>query len=483
MTATVKQLTFEQIEKIVKDNNPARFLGAIETSYFEFREKAYLVEDKSGIDWIKYKSRIELLKDFSSTANSGGGYIFIGLLPKTIENKRGEYVEKVLAVDKSTIDIDKWLDLLSDGLIPRFPRDKITSGYIGKNEEVFWIQIPSAKSLGYYPFIIPQDQWRPEENIVLKGQVYGIYTRDGAKNIQLINPHKFQEYISGALSGQISTVGIEAQINRLSGLVDKIENSQTMPPSEPPTNEQKKRIIEEFVNKLDPEADVFFIVATPTSTTNLKDFWDKSDNSIHNYMKNPPILRQMGWDLSVGINEYPQPEGDSWEIMNGNRKILKVSKNGVVAAGANIQDFLDWGLRDDSKTSGKKLVNAFALVEYTNSFFLFLKTLIENGIIKKGELLYGIEMGFILKNGDKYSLVFTVNNFLPSTYGPQKKEMWQFGPYRTEDLVSSEKISGAIVQDIYASGFGFVPDFTHESYIQKIDGVVVVNEDLYRKQK
>jgi len=89
-----------------------------------------------------------------------------------------------------------------------------------------------------------------------------------------------------------------------------------------------------------------------------------------------------------------------------------------------------------------------------------------------------------LKNGEKYSLVFTVGNFLPSKYGPQKKELWQFGPYKTEDLINSSKISGSIIQDIYASGFGYVPDFTHdEPYLQKTDNGVVVNEDLYRKQK
>lgn len=484
MEITTKQLSLEQIEKIVEDNKPDEFIGAIETSCFEFRKKAYLVEDKSGVDWVKYKARIELLKDFSSISNSGGGYIFIGLLPDTIKGKRVEYVEKISAVETDTIDIDKWLDILSDGLIPRFPRDKIKYGYIGKNSEVFWILIPNAKDLGHYPYIILQDQWNPQETIVLKGQVYGIYTRDGAKNIQLVDPHKFQEYISGALSGQISIVGIEAQINRLSGVVDKIENNQTKSSTQPPTSEQKKRIIEEIVNKLDPDYDDFYMIASPVRGVEIKKFWDNSDKSLYHHLKNPPILRQMGWDLSVWITEYPQPEGDSWEIMNGNRKILKVSKNGIVAAGANIQEFLDWGLRDEEKNNNKKLLNAFAFVEYVNSFFLFMKALVNNGIIEKGELSYKIEIGFITKDGGKYSLVFTINNLFPTTHGPQKKEVWQFGPYKTEELISSEKISGSIVQDIYASGFGYIPDFTHdESYLQKIGGEVVVDEGLYKKQK
>ncbi len=482
MSITIKQLTLQQIEKVIKDNDPDQFVGVIENSYFEFREREYLIEDKSGVDWIKYKARIELLKDFSSMSNSGGGYIVLGLKPERTENRQGEYVEKISGVKKELIDIERWLDLLSDGLIPRFPRGSVEYGYIGEKDQVFWIHIQNAKSLGCYPFIILQDQWNPEEGVVLKGQVYGIYTHDGAKNIQLINPYKFQEYLSGALSGKVSTTDIEPQVNRLSSLIDRLEQNKGKSVIEVPTKDQKKRIIEQFVNKLDPDSDIFYLIASPTRGSELKEFWDKSDYSLYHYLKNPPILRQTGWDLSVWITEYPQPGGDSWEIMNGNRKILNVSKNGLIAAGVNVQEFLDWGLREDSKTTAKKLLNAFALVEYINSFFLLIKQLIESNIIAK-DTSFQIEIGFIMKNGEKYSLVFTVGNFLPRNYGPQKKELWQYGPYKTEDLVNSSKISGSIVQDIFASGFGYVPDFTQESYLQKTEEGVVVNEELYRKQK
>ena len=483
MAIATKQLTFNQIEEVIKNDRLNEFIGLIETSYFEFREKPYFEEEKSGKDWAKYKSRIELLKDISSISNSGGGYLLLGLLPDIIQGRRVEYVKTACGIDAKATDIERWLDILSDGLVPRFPRDKITSGFIGKEKVVLWIKIPNAKDLGLYPFIIPQDQWNPEEEIVLKGQVYGIYTRAGAKNIQLFDPHKFQEYVSGLLSGSISNGGVESQISRLTAIADRLEHSQTNPVTKPPSYEQKKRIIEEFINKLDPEADVFYIIATPTGGVTLNNFWDKSENSIHHFMKNPPILRNMGWDLSVWITEYPQTEGNSWEIMNGNRKILKVTKNGIVAGGANIQDFLDWGLRDEEKNEDKKLLNAFAFVEYVNSFFLLIKALINAGIIDKEHLSYDVEIGFISKDGGKYSIVFTVNNLLPATFGPQKQSIWQFGPYDTSDLLQSAKIVGSIIQDIYASGFGFVSDKMHESYIKKIDDGVIVNEELYKKQK
>ncbi|MCL4366705.1 ATP-binding protein [Patescibacteria group bacterium] len=483
MEVTTKLLSIQEIEEIIKNNDPSLFIGALETSYFEFREKPYFEEEKSGKDWAKYKSRTELLKDISSISNSGGGYLLIGLVPDTVKGRQVEYVKSVCGIEAKALDIERWLDILSDGLVPRFPREKIASGFVSKDKEVLWIKIPNAKDMGLYPFIIPQDQWNPKEEIVLKGQVYGIYTRDGAKNIQLVDAHKFQEYVAGVLSGSMTNVSVENQISRLSAIADRIEESQTKSAIQPPDVEQKKRIVEEFINKLDAEADVFYMVATPTRGVTLNNFWDKSDGSIYHHMKNPPILRNMGWDLSVAYSEYPQPEGNSWEVMNGNRKILKVTKNGIVAAGANIQEFLDWGLQDDEKNEGKKLLNAFAFVEYVNSFFLFIKALINAGIIDKERLSYDVEIGFITKNGGKYSLVLTVNNFIRSNVGTQKKDNWQFGPYDTEDLIKSEKIAGSIIQDIYASGFGFVPDSHHEPYIQKTDDGVIVNEELYRKQK
>jgi hypothetical protein len=482
MEVTTKLLSIQEIEEIIKNNDPSLLVGALETAYFEFREKPYFEEEKSGKDWAKYKSRIELLKDASSISNSGGGYLLIGLLPDIVQGRQVEYVKDVSGIDVKTIDTERWLDILSDGLIPRFPRDKITLGIIGKDKIVLWIKVPNSKDLGLHPFIVPQDQWNPEKEIALKGQVYGIYTRDGAKNIQLLDPHKFQEYIAGVLSGSVTSAGVESQISRLSAIADRLEESQTKSAIQPPNEEQKKRIVEEFINKLDPEADVFYMIATPSSGVTLNNFWDKSEGSIYHHMKNPPILRNMGWDLSVATSEYPQPEGNSWEVMNGNRKILKVSKNGIIAAGANIQEFLDWGLQDDEKNEGKKLLNAFAFVEYVNSFFLFIKALINTGIIDKDHLSYDVEIGFISKDGGKYSLVLTVNNFIRSTVGTQKKDNWQFGPYDTEDLLKSEIISGSIIQDIYASGFGFVTDTHHEAYIQKTDEGVIVNEELYRKQ-
>ncbi len=484
METTAKQLSLSQIERIIKKNNPEELIGAIETSYFEFREKPYFEDEKSGKDWAKYKSRTELLKDTSSISNSGGGYLLIGFVPDTVKGRQVEYVKSVCGIDVKALDIERWLNILSDGLVPRFPRDKIASGFMGKGKQVLWVKIPDAKDLGLHPFIIPQDQWNPEEEIVLKGQVYGIYTRDGAKNIQLFDSHKFQEHISGVLSGSISNTSVESQIGRLMAIADRLEHSQTKPTTQPPSEEQKKRIIEEFANKLDSESDVLYMIAVPTRGVALDNFWDDSDGSLHHHIKNPPILRNMGWDLSVWITEHPQAEGNSWEIMNGSRKILKVTKNGIIAAAANIQEFLDWGLREEEKNEGKKLLNAFAFVEYVNSFFLFIKALITNGIIVEEHMTYDVEIGFISKDGGKYSIVFSVNNFLPAEFGPQKQSIWQFGPYDMSDLLQSERIAGSIVQDIYASGFGFVPDYSrHESYIQKTDNGVIVNEELYRKQK
>jgi len=90
-----KELNLDEIEKIIESGKPSGFLGVIETSYFEFREKPYYPDNEHNTV-SREKSRLELLKDFSSVANSGGGYVVIGLKPKLDPSKFNlEFVDEV----------------------------------------------------------------------------------------------------------------------------------------------------------------------------------------------------------------------------------------------------------------------------------------------------------------------------------------------------------------------------------------------------
>lgn len=467
----------EQIAKIIESGDIEGFLGAVETSFFEFREKPYFPNNEH--DTVsREKSRLELLKDFSSIANSGGGYIIIGLIPgEDVSQFNLEYVKEVKGIEAEKINLKGWLDILSTYLIPRFEENFIKHGIIGQDKQLLWVQIPAAKDIGCYPFMIAKDQWVTEDEKLLKGELYGLYFRDGSKNRQMFSAEKFQEKMAETLgsketSNKAHYTVLEAKLDRLLALQENPVPIKTVDPEV-----KKKEIIKNFDNKLDSESDFFYMIAIPTQEFSIDNFWDTDEDKLYNLLRKPPTLRNMGWDLSVHYTEFPKPAGDNWEIMNGNRKILSVNKSGIVATAGTLQEFLDWGThhRDEAV---KPIINAFALVEYIDVYCHFLKVF--TNLFVNPETEYTIIVGFRIRTGQKFQLCFTVG-FLPKTPPDTlQKFEWCFDGVGSNRIAEPTALAAYIAREIYAGGFSYVTD--SPEYMRKDNGKWVIDEDLYKKQ-
>lgn len=475
---TTIRLEREQIAKLLETNNIGDFIGVIETSYFEFREKPYF-PDNPNDTVSKEKSRLELIKDFSSIANSGGGYILIGLIPGEEDSQFNlEYVKEIKGVEAEKINLKGWLDILSAYLVPKFEENFIKHGVIGTDKKLFWIQIPDAKSIGCYPFVLSKDQWITENDKLLKGELYGIYFRDGSKNRQLLSAEKFQERMSQIsknmdLSENTSISTIEDKIDRLLALQESPTTTKTVD-----IESEEKETINNFEKKLDKDSDIFYMIAIPTEKLEINSFWDTGENSLHSLIKNPPTLRKMGWDLNVYLTESPKPDNDTWEIMNGNRKILVVKKSGIVGASATIQEFLDWGTNRDGEVY-KPIINAFALVEYIDMYCHFLKEYTAH-FIRTG-IKYKIIVGFRLNTNQKFKLHFTVGNFPSLAPNTLAKLRWSFDDIDSSEFLVPQMFAAKILIEVYASGFGYTGN--HLQYLKKDNDIWSVDEELYIKQK
>lgn len=468
----------EDIAKLIEQENVDGFIGVVETAYFEFRERPYFPDNEHDVV-SREKSRLELLKDFSSIANSGGGYIVIGLVPgEDVTQFNLEYVNNLKGIESEKINLKGWLDILSQYLVPRFQENFISHGFIGTDKKLFWIQIPDAKAIGCYPFIIAKDQWITENEKLLKGELYGLYFRDGSKNRQLFSAEKFQERLAEVLGkknsdGTVQSSALEAKIDRLLALQEGTVASSPIDPEK-----EKKEIVQDFEDKLDQESDFFYMIAIPTEKAIIPEFWETAEESnLYNLIKKPPTLRNMGWDLNVAFSEYPKPSGEAWEIMNGNRKILQVNKTGTVAAAGTLQEFLDWGTKRDQETY-KPLINAFALVEYINMYCYFLKEFFSR--FAKKEIKYTVIVGFKIRTGQKFVLHFTVGTFPSSAPKPLSKSEWVFDGIDEARLAVPKAFAGEIIREIYASGFGSVEEFPH--YLKKTGESWEVEEELYNKR-
>ncbi len=472
----IVRLEQKQVAKIIETGNVNGFLGAVETSFFEFREKPYF-PDNNHDAVSREKSRLELLKDFSSIANSGGGYIVIGLIPgEDVSQFNLEYVNEVKGFEAEKINLKGWLDILSTYLTPRFEENFIKHGVIGKERQLFWVQIPAAKDIGCYPFMIAKDQWVTEDEKLLKGELYGLYFRDGSKNRQMFSAEKFQEKMAEILnskeaSKQTHVAVLEAKLDRLLALHETVVSVKAVDPEV-----KKKEIIKNFENKLDSESDFFYMIAVPTQDFSIDNFWDTEEDKLYTLLRKPPTLRNMGWDLTVHYTEFPKPAGDSWEIMNGNRKILSVNKIGVVAAAGTLQEFLDWGTHQRDEEV-KPIINAFALVEYIDTYCHFLKVFTDR--FMTSETKYTIIIGFKIRTGQKFQLCFTIG-FLPKT-PPEtlQKSEWFF-----EEIGAGQQeppvLAARIAREVYTSGFGYVTD--SPEYMKKESDKWVIDEDLYKKR-
>ncbi|MBU0578908.1 ATP-binding protein [Patescibacteria group bacterium] len=477
-----KELDLDEIEKIIESGNPSGFLGVIETSYFEFREKPYYPDNEHNTV-SREKSRLELLKDFSSVANSGGGYVVIGLKPKLDPSKFNlEFVDEVKGVKQESIKLQSWLDTLSSFLTPSFQSGFLNYGFIGSKEnQVFWLKVPDAKDIGCYPFILNKDQWVTEDNSLLHGRLLGVYFRDGAENKHLLSAEKIQESIAYTLSGKKGKLS-EQSFSGLEAKIDQILALQNVSPTKTLDLESKKKdILTRFSERLDQDSDFFYLIAVPEKPVSVRDFWLKGENTLYELIKDPPTLRHMGWDLHTAMSEYPEPKGTAWESTNGDRKIVYVDKDGVIAVGGTIQEFLDWGLNRDS-TSDVLNINAFALVEFITSYFNFLTAYAKKFV--QSSLNYQVYGGFSLRLNKKYRLVFTMGeNGKPAFFSQQSNEIdqneWDFGVCSPIFENSTQPFAANLVSTIYASGFGYVED--SPPYLVKKEKSWVINEEAYTK--
>lgn len=484
-TIKTRKLTLQDIIKIIETGETEQFVGLEETAYFEFRELSYNTTIQGE---AKYKAQIELVKDITSVANSGGGLICIGLEPKRKSSVNIEYVNSVSGIKEEDVNMQSWSAILGDWVIPRFSADYLKFGFIGQEKKIFWILVKNAQEIGQFPFILVKDQFTPEGGINIKGKIFSYYTRDGAENI-ILSANQIQKYIADGLRDEdVDNAKPKADITQISADVQSISlkldslNSQIGTLSDLSVNqmdldETKKKIISYVSTKIGGNSGYFYIYAIPTSSLEIKNFWGQDEKSVSYTIKHTPTLRNMGWSLEVANTEYPYIQGNSWEIMNGDRKILLTKRNGEIFTAGAIDGFLDWSMEREP-VNELKLVNAFALTEYVDIFFRFFTKFKQDFDLKSD---YIIKTGFVIPTDTKLAMQRPahIGSLFSDTSQPIMQKSWTFN-IKADDSRLPTSIAGEVVVEINATGFGW-PAKTPYPYLKEGSEGYEVDEDFYRK--
>jgi len=115
----------------------------------------------------------------------------------------------------------------------------------------------------------------------------------------------------------------------------------------------------------------------PSNKITLDNFFAQENNPLHDLLKNPPYLRYSGWNL-LTLDLPKISDGKCWEVKNGDRKTIRLYRDGSLIAIAYADDsFLGWG-RDHNSFLQFPLLNSLAVIEYTYEFVELYKNLMEN---------------------------------------------------------------------------------------------------------
>ena len=439
----IKELTIEEILKVLRDDKkPDVLIGQLESVYFEARSQLYNTLQKDGIS--KGISSIELAKDISAIANSGGGIICIGLKTKSYVAKLTEIVTALKPININSSECEKYIQsyfgILKNLLYPVFSANDWEFGWINLNDGIIlWIYVKDSKETKEYPLIVTKDQYHPEKDVFVKGEVFGIYHRDNSdKRIVPI----------GAIHLQFNHVLLQN--------LDKIEIV-------------KNKVIDDIGLQLEKEEGFLYLIAIPQKEVKIEGYLNTSETSIYHLLKNAPYLRNNGWNFQVESIEIPENKSGEWQIRNERKKLIKVSRDGIIKIGASIPGFLDW---TTPQTKTQKSINCLALAEFIKTFGQFISNFKMNFNLTNDYLFY---VGIRANSNATYNLLLdilypnSIVNLEASEVKIEIPELLQ---------MNSNIIGGNILREIYDKMFCISSPYP---YLIEKDGIIAINEEQIKK--
>lgn len=215
MTENIED-TLAKIVGIIRSGDLQNFIGIREDEFFDAKSELYKLEDEKG--------RIELAKDVSSFANSGGGYIVLGLKTKDLEDIRAEEVNELNLILADDFKAEQYGCIIEQYVYPKIAG--LTVDYIADKKN-------SDRGLAYI-CIPPQNDSRKfflmiklSDDKTLPKIMFGIAQRNGTSSEPLDYKQLYKKMQNGVSTTAQHLTSIKESLSVVMGQLEHLGSLQT----------------------------------------------------------------------------------------------------------------------------------------------------------------------------------------------------------------------------------------------------------------
>jgi hypothetical protein len=311
-------------------------VGTAESIWMDFKKTPY----RFGSSDDAYQ-RLELVKDVTALANSGGGVIVVGYETQPETTTGQDVAVAWKRFPQSLVNPKQYQAIIESQTYPPFRDTQIRWWLHDATDAILTIEVAAA-----------QDQDRPiivtrvQEEGINRALLMGIFER------------------SGDQAGAVLPAQIHSQL-RLGRLIERgaLQSLTTAPltPGGPSPDERSARLA---IDTRDCDFEGrrrYYLQAWPGNATLVRDIHDETFRRL---LSQPPAVRNQGFGLRTGIEPSTIP-GGGLRIL-GRRSTLSLQRDGVLTwIAAADGDFLAWA---DERRGQRHILNQLALVEATLEF-------------------------------------------------------------------------------------------------------------------
>lgn len=205
--------TLAKISRIIESGNLEGFIGMKEDEFFDAKSEAYDLTSEDG--------KKELAKDVSAFANSGGGYIIIGLETDFLPiGPNAEIVNNLKLLKENEFQIGAYITTVREYIYPGIDRTisiKYTRDKKKSNNGVGYIFVPPQNKNGKF-YVMKKDD---KVGTII---IYGLYKRLGSSNEPLAMD-KLNKNLREGLSTTVQRLTIIEEIQ--DAMLEKLEKVET----------------------------------------------------------------------------------------------------------------------------------------------------------------------------------------------------------------------------------------------------------------
>jgi hypothetical protein len=370
----LKELDPEKVGAILDSGRFDDLLCAVENGQIECKAAPYQVENEH--------QKLELAKDVSALANSGGGVILLGVETERNPTHFGDEIKTVHPFSQGLVNPEQYQSILGSWIYPTLQK-----------VEVRWFPATGTPDKGIVAILIPDQSvtGRPfllTRMIDDKGKlvqiVFGYMERRRANAV----PMSVEE-LHVLIRDGLRFDSLNEQLENLRLLLEK-QTVQAAQPGIPMEKILSGRVEQALtvVGLYDKPA--FILAAVPHEAIQIPTLFERRDAPVVRLLEAPPALRVNGFDLTSGASTRIV-EGERRRVMTAEDKLLELWRDGtLVFVGAGDDTLLGWG---KTTQGGKPIrINQLVLLESTYLFGEFHRRVLEYMEPRPTAFTYSLEL-------------------------------------------------------------------------------------------